>query len=156
MKIPLTDGFILIPEGEYVFQIEKVEQDDDFGIIKIHLVTAQGLKMTERFSLKLSDEEYNDKALAAFSYFAKTAMNDYTLEDVDPDDLVGHYIRAEVVHTEAPSKKNKDKMNTYANLGTKSPATGFDTQPSTKVPTTGNETKSAAPIKGLDLDALLG
>ena len=67
MRIPLTDGFTLVPEGVYIFRIYQVEQDDDFGVIKVHMVNADGLTITERFSLKRNDEEYNEGALAAFS-----------------------------------------------------------------------------------------
>lgn len=162
MRVPLTDGFTLIPEGEYVFRIYAVEQDDDFGIIKVHMVNAQGLTITERFSLKRNDEEYNDGALAAFSYFAKTVLNNYSLESVDPDELVDGYIRAEVVHNKVQSQKDPNKMNTFANLGNKSPADGFDTKPVEKALTLGKDVKTSAPAKtnpapkGLDLDALLG
>lgn len=162
MRVPLTDGFTLIPEGEYVFRIYAVEQDDDFGIIRVHMVNADGLTITERFSLKRNDEEYNEGALAAFSYFAKTALNDYSLEDIDPDDLVDCYIWAEVVHNEVQSQKNPNKMNTFANLGDKAPADGFDIEPVEKALTLGKETKTSTQTKktttpkGLDLDALLG
>ena len=68
---------------------------------------------TERFSIKDNNDEFNEKALNAFSYFAKTAMNDYELEDIDPEELIDHYIWAEVVHTKVPS--NKDPVS-YTHL----------------------------------------
>lgn len=162
MRIPLTDGFNLVPEGVYIFRIYQVEQDDDFGVIKVHMVNADGLTITERFSLKRNDEEYNEGALAAFSYFAKTALNDYSLEDIDPDDLVDCYICAEVVHNEVPSRKDPSKTNIFANLSNKTPADGFDTEPVEKALTLGKETKASTQAKkttatkGLDIDALLG
>lgn len=168
-RIPMTSGFVVIPEGEYVFRIYDATYDEDFGRIEVKLVTAQGATHTERFSIKDANDEYNEKALNAFSYFAKTAMGDYALEDVDPEELIDHYIRAEVVHTKVPSNKDPNKEVTFANLGDKSPADGFDTEPVACALTIGrgNDTKpkaaatpkqSAAPTqaKGLDLDALLG
>lgn len=168
-RIPMTSGFVVIPEGEYVFRIYDATYDEDFGRIEIKLVTAQGATHTERFSIKDSNDEYNEKALNAFSYFAKTAMNDYALEDVDPEELIDHYIRAEVVHTVQPNRNNPEKNITFANLGDKSPADGFDTEPVSRAMTIGRggntsapkvsapkPTNSAAPAKGLDLDALLG
>lgn len=170
-RIPMTSGFVVIPEGEYVFRIYDATYDEDFGRIEIKLVTAQGATHTERFSIKDSNDEYNEKALNAFSYFAKTAMNDYALEDVDPEELIDHYIRAEVVHTVQPNRNNPEKNITFANLGDKSPADGFDTEPVSRAMTIGRgdgkaapkaaapkqaQTSSAAPAKGLDLDALLG
>lgn len=170
-RIPMTSGFVVIPEGEYVFRIYDVIHDEEFGKIEVKLVNAQGATHTERFTLKDSNDEYNEKALNAFSYFAKTAMNDYALEDVDPEELIDHYIRAEVVHTTQPNPNNPEKNITFANLGDKAPADGFDTEPVSRALTigrgTGNNTKAApkatapkqtatAPKKGLDLDALLG
>lgn len=165
-RIPMTSGFVVIPEGEYVFRIYDAKYDEEFGKIEVKLVTAQGATHTERFSIKDANDEYNEKALNAFSYFAKTAMNDYGLEDVDPEELIDHYIRAEVVHTKLPSTKDPTKTVTFANLGDKAPADGFDTEPIDKALTMGrgdNKPKSAppkqsaaTPTKGLDLDALLG
>ena len=121
-RIPMTSGFVIIPEGEYVFRIYDATYDEDFGRIEIKLVNAQGATHTERFSIKDKNDEYNEKALNAFSYFAKTAMNDYTMEDIDPEQLINHYIRAEVVHTKVPSNKDPNKEVTFANLGDKSPS----------------------------------
>lgn len=169
-RIPMTSGFTLIPEGEYIFRIYDATYDEDFGKIEIKLVNAQGMTHTERFSIKDKNDEYNEKALGAFSYFAKTAMNDFSLEDVEPSDLINHYIWAEVVHTKLPSNKDPNKTVTFANLGDKAPADGFDTEPVARALSLGVEGKTAAPAttkatekstpatasKGLDLDSLLG
>ncbi len=161
-RIPMRGGFTLIPEGEHVFRIYAAKYDEEFGKIEIKLVNAQGATHTERFSIKDANDEYNEKALNAFSYFAKTALNDYTLEDVDPEELVDCYIRAEVVHTQLPSNKDPNKMLTFANLGDKAPADGFDTEPAPRALTLGKDNADStpkqkpAPKKGLDLDSLLG
>ncbi|MBS6063987.1 MAG: hypothetical protein KH972_08950 [Peptostreptococcaceae bacterium] len=148
-RIPMTNGFVLIPEGEYIFKIDEVKNDEDFGKIEIKLVTSDGLKHTERFSLKNADDTYNEGALGAFSYFCKTAMNDFSMEDIDPDELVGHFISAEVVHNKQPNRKDPTKTVTFANLGDKSPAEGFDEEPTSSK----KETKKKT---GLDINALLG
>ena len=162
MRIPLTSGFTLIPEGVYVFRIYDVKEDDDFGKIEIKLVNAKGATHTERFSLMRQDGEFNEGALNAFCYFARTALNRYDLEEIDAKDLINHYIKAEVVHTESPSKKDPNKTITFANLGEKFPADGFDTEPVEKALTLGNavsnpkpEVNNAPKPGGLDLDALL-
>lgn len=170
-RIPMTNGFVLIPEGTYIFRIYDAAYDEEFGKIKIKLVTAQGMTHEERFSIKDSNDEINEKALNAFSYFAKTALNDFGLEDVDPEELIDSYIGAEVVHTELPSNKNPNKTVTFANLGDKFPADGFDTEPTTRAMSLGRgdgektpaapapaPKEQAAPPKAassLDLDALL-
>lgn len=160
-RIPMTSGFALIPEGTYVFLIYDASYDEEFGKIEIKLVNAAGMTHTERFSIKDKNDELNEKALNAFSYFAKTAMNDYSLEDVDPVELIDHFICAEVVHTKLPSNKDPSKTVTFANLGDKSPAEYFDTAPVARALSisrgAGKSTPPAAaqPSKGLDLDTLL-
>lgn len=167
-RIPMRNGFVLIPEGEYIFRIYDAKYDEEFGKIEVKMVNAQGATHTERFSIKDANDEFNEKALNAFSYFAKTAMNDYGLEDVDPEELIDHYICAEVVHTVLPSTKDPNKTVTFANLGDKSPADGFDTEPVARALTLGRDSGNSKPVptqqkaaasvpaKSLDLDSLLG
>jgi hypothetical protein len=142
----MTGGFQVMPEGEQVLKITKAEYDEDFGKATFTLANAKGQTCLERFSLLNQDNTPNEKALNAFSFFAKTAMNDFDLEDIDPVELVGRYIRAEVIHNKVPSNKDPNKMMTFVNLGDKSPADGFDSGCDTTV----------KPTTGLDLNALLG
>lgn len=166
-RIPMTSGFVLIPEGTYVFRVYDATYDEDFGRIEVKLVNAQGMTHTERFSIKDKNDEFNEKALNAFSYFAKTVMNNYGLEDVDPEELINHYVCAEVVHTTMPSRNDPSKTVTFANLGDKSPADGFDTEPVVRAltlgtpnagvkPTAPKPQTASAPATGLNLDSLLG
>ena len=153
-RIPMTSGFTLIPEGTYVFRIYDVKYDETFGKLSVMMVNAQGMKHTENFSLMDNNGEPNEKALNAFSYFAKTALNDFTVTDIDHTDIIDHYIRAEVVHTKMPSRKDPNKTVTFANLGDKSPADGFDEAPAPAAKPTPAPSASA-PAGGLDLDSLL-
>lgn len=149
----MTNGFTLIPEGEYVFRIYDVEQNETFGKIIVKLVNAQGMTQIERFSLKNQNDEWNEGALNAFSYFAKNALNDFTREDVEPKELIDHYIRAEVVHSDPiPNRNDPSKTIVFANLGDKYPADGFDTEPVKKALTLGKTTKKPS----INLDDILG
>lgn len=166
--IPMTSGFTLCPEGVHIFRIYDVTYNADFGRVEVKLVNAQGITHTERFSLMGNGGVMNEGACNAFSYFAKTALNDYTLEEIDPAWLVDRYIKAEVTHTQLPSNKDPNKMVSFANLGDKWVADGFDTQPVAKALTLGKEaaqTQTApasadntapATTTGLDLKSLLG
>ena len=145
-RIPMTGGFQRIPEGEHVLKITKAEYDEDFGKVTFTLENVKGLSCQERFNLLNQDNTPNEKAMSAFSFFAKTAMNDFDLVDVDPVELIGHYIRAEIIHNKTESKKEPGKMITFVNLGDKSPADGFD----------GVTAEAAPKSTGLDLNALLG
>jgi hypothetical protein len=110
----------------------------------------------------------NDGACNAFSFFARTALNDFSREAIDHTELVGRYIGAEVSHTVQPNRNDPTKTVTFANLvGEKWVANGFDTTPVKRALTLGTETeapKPAAPAPvteaptttGLDLNALLG
>lgn len=161
-RIPMTNGFVLIPEGTYVFRIYEVTYDEDFGKMEVKLINAQGQTHTERFMLLDKNGEYNEKALNAFSYFAKTALDDYSLDEIDPNMLLDHYIKAEVKHTTQPNKNDPSKTVTFANLGEKSVATEFDTTPVERALTLGGKTpvslskKKETPTSDLDLDELLG
>ena len=143
-RITMTGGFQTIPEGVQVLKIVDAQYDEDFGKAIFTLANAKGATCREQYSLLKQDGTPNEKALNAFSFFAKNAMNDFDMEDVDPNELVGHYIRAEIIHNKVPSTKDPTKMTTFVNLGNKSPADGFDGAPTTP--------KAA----GLDLAALLG
>ena len=153
-RIPLTSGFTLVPEGVHVFKIVEVKYDEEFGKLEILMVTSQGIKHSERFKLLDNNSQPNEKALNAFSYFAKVALNRFDAEEIDHTELVGHYIRAEVLHSKIPSNKDPNKMMTFANLGDKSPADGFDDAPADEAPTP-PPAAPKAPAKPLDLDSLL-
>ena len=144
-RIPMTGGFQVMPEGEQVLKITAAEYDEDFGKAIFTLTNAKGQTCREQFSLMNQDGSANEKAMNAFSFFAKTAMNDFDMEDIDPVELVGHYLKAVVTHNKVPNRTDPTKMVTFVNLGDKSPADGFEGAP-------------AAPAKpsGLDLSALLG
>ena len=165
-RIAMTNGFSLVSEGTHVFRIYNVTYDEEFGKLTVFMVNAQGITHKENFSLKDKNDQPNEKAYNAFSYFAKTALNDYSVEDIDHTDLINHFIRAEVIHTKTPSNKDPNKMMTFANLGDKSPADYFDTEPVPVALTIGPDgpgKTSAAPSPavqkksgGLNLDDLLG
>jgi hypothetical protein len=140
----MTGGFQQMAEGEQVLKITKAEYDEEFGKAIFTLTNAKGQTCLERFSLLNNDNTPNEKALNAFSFFAKTAMNNFDLEDIDPAELVGRYIRAEVTHNKVPSRTDPSKMITFVNLGDKSPANGFD-----------GVAAEAPKASGLDLSALL-
>lgn len=161
-KIGLSEGFTLIPKGTHVFKIVEVKYKEDFGKMEIIMQLASGQKHTERFSLLNADGEPNQGGLNAFSYFAKAAMNDFAMTEIeDEQDLVGHYIRCEVDHEEVESNKNPGKMLKFVRLGNKEPADGFD-----EVPAAPKQNKPAATqtaeepakqsAKKFDLGSILG
>jgi len=151
-KIGLTSGFSLISKGTHVFKIVGVNYKEDYGKLEITMETASGEQHIERFSLLNSHGEHNQGALNAFSYFAKTVLNDFSLKEIDHEDLIGHYIRCEVDHEEVESNRNPGKMVKFVRLGDKTPADGFDEAPK---PVPAVEEKPKKP-KSYNLDSILG
>ena len=149
-KISLSEGFSVIPEGTYVFKIVKVDYKEAYGKLEITMKTAKGQQHTERFSLLKPNGSSNEGALNAFSYFAKTALNDYGVEEIDPQDLVGHFMECDVEHDVVPSTKDPKKTLTFARLSDKRPSEGF-AEPVEK-PASPTASASGYP----DIDALLG
>jgi len=143
-KIKLSKGgFTPIPEGTHVFKITSAEYDEDFGIVDIEMVTADGKKHKEKFFLMTQDGEPNEGVLNAFSYFAKTALNDFAIEEIDPADLVGCFFQADVTHDVQPSKNDPNKTVTFIRLNNWKPSKGF-------------AEKEQAQKGTIDLDELLG
>lgn len=162
-KIGLSEGFSLIPEGTHVFQITAVNYKEDFGKMEITMQLASGQKHVERFSLLNKDGEPNQGGLNAFSYFAKVALNDFSLAEIDHEDLVGCFIRCDVEHEEVESNRIPGKMLKFARLGDKESADGYDEAPAptakkspakTTAPT--QSKPAAGGKKPFDLNSILG
>ncbi len=150
-KIKLSKGgFTPIAEGEHIFKITKSTYDEDFGKLEIEMVIASGQKHIERYSLIRNDGEINEGALNAFSYFAKTALNNFNLDEIDHEDLVGCYIKATVEHEKVPSKNDPAKTVTFLRLTNQAPASGFEKEEEREK---SNESDASG---GIDLDDLLG
>lgn len=139
-KIKLSEGgFSLIPEGTTTFKIVGVEYDEDFGKMVVDMQTKDGKKHTERFMLQKKNGEINEGALKAFSYFAKTALNNFQLDEIDHEDIIGCYITATVKHEDYSYEKDGEtktgksaKLNDYAvavGFGTKKDEDGFEDVP---------------------------
>lgn len=129
-KIKLSEGgFSLIPEGTTTFKIVGVEYKEDFGKMTIDMQTKDGKKHTEKFSLLKSNGEANEGALKAFSYFAKTALKNFQLDEIDHEDIIGCYITATVKHEEYEYEKDGEtKRGKSARLNDYAVAVGFGTQ----------------------------
>ena len=174
-KIALSETtFSLCPEGTHIFQITAATYKADFGKLELTLKTKEGYTHIERFSFVKSDGSQNDVAINVFSFFAKTALQDFDATEVDHEELIGKFIKAEVTHDVVPNRNDPTKTITFSRLGNKYPANGYDdddtapvapkkapaapTRPVSPAPTT--PTSAAQPAAGspkkLDLAAILG
>ena len=129
-KMKLSEStFTLIPEGTTIFKVMEVDDSkyDDFGKLAVKLQTAKGETHTETFSLIKANGEINEGALKAWSYFARTCLNNFSAEEIDTQDIVGCYIQATVKHeTYTRTKGNKiGQEATSVRLNDYNTAAGF-------------------------------
>lgn len=122
----LSGGFKMIPEGWHTFRIDSVNYDQTFGKVEIEMVTEDGHKHIERFYLVTKSGQPSEGAQNAFSYFVATAMDDWDMDEVDPQEMVGRFIEADVIHRASDRiNENTGKPYVHANLGDKKPSDGW-------------------------------
>ena len=129
-KIALTGGFKPIEEGIYVFKITKCEYKEDFGKLNFTLETSDGKKTFNNYNFGVKNS--NEGAINSFSFFARTVMGKPELDEIDPETLVGKYVRAEVVHTMGENLDADGNPKVFANLRNWVYAEGFDGADSSK------------------------
>lgn len=149
-KIKLSEGgFSIVPEGVTVFKVMEVDDSkyEDFGKLVVKLQTASGQTHIENFSLIKANGELNEGALKAWSYFARTCLNNFSAEEIDTQDIVGCYIQATVKHeTYTRTKGNHaGEEATAVRLNDYTVATGFGGSSKT-------EAKAEDPVEDEDDD----
>ena len=128
-KIQLVEAFQRIPEGTYIFKCERVEFDSTYGVLKLHLVTADGHKHIDQYNLLNANNEVNEIAQMSFSVTARALMMSPDIMDVDTDALVGKYMKATVSHVVKPNRNDPTKTVTFVQLKDKMSANGFESKP---------------------------
>lgn len=128
-KMKLSESnFTLIPEGITTFKVMEVDDSkyEDFGKIAVKLQTVDGKTHIERFTLQTNKGEVNEGALKAWSYFARTCLNNFQADEIDTQDIVGCYITATVKHETSQGKgENAGKTYTNARLNDYTTSAGF-------------------------------
>lgn len=108
-------GYTRIPEGWHTFEVIASEYNEDFGKITISLKTENGLTHKETFTLINSIGEPNEKAINAFTMFAKNCMNDFSLTEVDEQKLIGRKLQGNIQYVEG-TKINPKTGKKYVNI----------------------------------------
>lgn len=132
-KVTLSKStFTLIPEGTHIFKVMSVDDEkyEDFGKLAVKLQTAKGETQVESFKLLKDDGELNEGALKAWSYFARTCLNNFQADEIDTQDIVGCYIKATVKHetyTRTKGEKAGEEATTVR-LSDYTTASGFGSQ----------------------------
>ena len=126
MKVKLTEGtFTLMREGEQVLKVISAEGKPKNRPKNLEMKFENGYGETISNTYQLDGS--NEKAMFVTSFLLKALLGD--IKEFDTDDiptLVDKCVKVEIVHTEVPSKKDEDKMLTFANIakiiGSASPA----------------------------------
>lgn len=131
-KMKLSEAtFKLIPEGVTAFKVMEVDDTkyEDFGKIAVKMQTAKGETHTENFTLIKANGELNEGALKAWSFFARTCLNNFQADEIDTQDIVGCYITATVKHEKYTRTKGEraGEEATSVRLNDYTPAVGFGT-----------------------------
>ena len=128
-KMKLAEStFNLIPEGTQTFKVMEVndEKYEDFGKLEVKLQNSKGQTHVERFTLLKKNGEINEGALKAWSYFARTCLNNFNADEIDTQDIVGCYITATVKHESYEYEKDGEtKTSKNARLNDYTVATKF-------------------------------
>ncbi len=122
--LKLSNGFSVLPEGETILYVTGVDYDEKWGKIEIHFINADGNKHSERYKIYKDNGDLNEGALNAFSWIARTLLNDPSAEKIDPKSLAGHYISCTVEHQKLEG--NDGKIRTFAHIKDYEVADKFD------------------------------
>ncbi len=103
MIVKLNAGYTRIPEGTHKFIVDSVEDKlADFGKLTVTFKTDKGLTNKQTYTLykDVKKDILNDGAITAFSTMARAVLQDSEMESIEPKDLVGHYVQADVSYEE--------------------------------------------------------
>ena len=139
-KMKLSEStFTLIPEGITTFKVMEVDDSkyETFGKIAVKLQTAKGETHVESFTLLNQKGEINEGALKAWSYFARTCLNNFQADEIDTQDIVGCYITATVKHETYTRTKGdrKGTEGTAVRLNDYTTSSGFNSTAKVEDPT---------------------
>ncbi len=102
-RIPLSAGFRNLVEGEdVVLTITSSTFDPKTATAKIRFEDPEGRSGVEtyRFGKGKKKGAQQMGALNAYSTIAKTALRNWSVEDIDPDDLVGRHVLCDIIANE--------------------------------------------------------
>lgn len=97
-KIGLIQGFRNLEIGtEQTLKIKKVAYDEKYLKCKVTFADDEGRALTETYNFKGKKKDtFNEVALGIFSTIAKCATHDFTDREIDPEEIEGLYIVADV------------------------------------------------------------
>lgn len=113
MTVKLSEGFKEVQIGDdQIFAIVEVKYDEKFGRAEVVMQDKRGALITQRFKFKGVKKKAAETALNIFSALAKSALDDWELEEVEPEDIQGLFVKADVYK----SKSTKDDGKYFKNM----------------------------------------
>lgn len=115
-RIELTEGFANLHVGrDQVLTIIDVDYDEKFNKAVVTFEDEDHGTGTEQFNMGRGSKPSNAQRVARniFSTLAKRALRDWDLEDIDPDDLVGQQVMADILENEGMNKDGEKRMYTH-------------------------------------------
>ena len=80
--LKLSNGFSVLPEGETILYVTGVDYDEKWGKFELHFINADGNKHSEHYKIYKDNGDMNEGALNAFSWIARTLLNDPSAEEI--------------------------------------------------------------------------
>lgn len=114
MGIHLSEGFRNLVEGEDVLlTITSSTLDTKTMTAKIRFEDEEGRSGVETFRFGKGKKKTSAQmgALNAYSTIAKTALRNWDVEDIEPEDLVGRHVMCDVIVSEVNGKKYTHPRN---------------------------------------------
>lgn len=102
-RIALSEGFRNLEEGENVIlTITSSTLDTKTNTAKLRFEDEDGRSGVEtyRFGKGKKKGAQQMAALNSYSTVAKTALRNWEVEDIDPDDLVGRHVLCDIISTQ--------------------------------------------------------
>lgn len=128
--IKLSSGngqFQMLPEGEHILKVTKVDYREKYHKMTISYENKDGIKYQDNFTFADAKGNPIEGGINAFSFTAKILLDDFDVEEIDEQDLVGKYMLATVVHSDpVPSKNDPTRMVRFARITNKAVCNGWD------------------------------
>ncbi len=109
--LTLTEAFRPLTVGkDQLLTITHVDYDEKYMKAKVTFADADGRSATEYFTFKGKKKgEMNTVALSIFSNIAYCATHDFTVRDIDPTEIEGAKIIAEVYEQDYTNEQGETK-----------------------------------------------
>lgn len=116
IKYNLNEGFKIVPEGEQVLEIVKVEAKPSGRPTAIHITfkDSTGAQLINRYDLSVQG------AVNAFGRVCKYTLNTQDADEIDTTTdlpkMIGKKIVCEIVHTKGTQARDDGTYPTFANI----------------------------------------